>query len=268
VGAATSDPAPVASAPAPKPYSLPKLGGGPGPNGININLSPGGALAAIGEDTIKKERENDGERRKSAHRGSYQAPNLERWRSAIENYVASVKPGNQTALNSARAPFATYINSIHNKIHPIFAEEFLDSLEGLPADHMLNQRTLATSLEIVLDKDTGSVLKMGVTRHSGATPFDLAALDAVKRASPFGKPPSSILSTDGKVYLHWEFHRIRETACSTVNAKPYILNLPVTDPATPPAPGPTNPGGEKAPPSKEGLILLRKPDPLGLVTRR
>ncbi|MFO0659954.1 MAG: TonB C-terminal domain-containing protein [Polyangiaceae bacterium] len=263
VGSANTAPTAVASAPPAKPYTLPGLGGGPGPRGININLSPGGAIAAIGEDTLKKERENDGERRKSAHRGSYQAPSLERWKSAIENYVAAVKPGNQTALNTAAQPFATYLNSIHNKLHPIFADEFLDSLDGLPSGHALNQPNLATSLEIVLDKDTGSIVKMGVTRTSGVTPFDLAALESMKKASPFGKPPSSILSTDGNVYLHWEFHRNHQIACSTINAKPYMLNLPPSAaPTTPPA-GPTKPAGEKSAPSKEGMLLPRKRDSLG-----
>ena len=115
----------------------------------------------------------------------WSASNFERWRSAIENYVSSVKPGNQTALNTAASsPFATYLNGMHNRIHPIFADAFLSSLDNLPATHVLNDQHLVTRLEIVLTKE-GHIVKLGVIKTSGVTAFDIAALDSVQRASPF-----------------------------------------------------------------------------------
>ena len=80
--------------------------GSPGttPGGVNLNLTPGTAVRVIGEDRLARERLADGQRRLSAHRGSWKTGGMERWRSAIENYVPSVKPGNQTALNTARSP--------------------------------------------------------------------------------------------------------------------------------------------------------------------
>ena len=182
-------------------------------------------VAVVGEDKLTKERMADGERRRSAHRGSWQNSSFERWRAAIENYVSSVKPGNQTALNTARSPFGTYLVTIHNRIHPIFAEDFLGSLDGLPGNHPLNDPTLITRLEIVLDRDDGHVIKMGVVRTSGITAFDIAALDSVQRSSPFGKPPKAIVSPDGNVYFHWEFHRDPVFACSTINARPFMLTV-------------------------------------------
>lgn len=217
------------------------LGGKPGPGQINLNLSHEGAVAVIGQDQLRKEREADGERRKSEHRGSFVASNFERWRSAIENYVTTVKPGNQTALNTARVPFATYLNHIHNRIHPIFADSFLESLGGLPRTHPLNDNTLVTHLEIVLSKE-GRIVKMGIAKSSRVTAFDIAALDAVDRASPFGPAPSAILSTDGNVYLHWEFHREEVFACSTANARPFMLNVPTAP--TPAQPPPRDPNRE------------------------
>jgi hypothetical protein len=81
-------------------------------------------------------------------------------------------------------------------------------------------------LEIVVEPNTGQVVKMGVTKTSGITGFDVGALDSVKRSAPFGKAPSAIISSDGNVYLHWEFHRNPIYACSTMNARPYMLNNP------------------------------------------
>lgn len=161
------------------------------------------------------ERKLDGERRRSKHRGSWKSQGIERWRSAIENYVPSVQPGNQTALNTARVPFASYLNAIHNRLHPIFADSFLASLDSLPANHPMNRPDIKTHLEIVLSQDDGRVVRMGVTRTSGVTAFDIAALESVQRGSPYGAPPREIVSPDGNVYFHWEFYRNPYYACST-----------------------------------------------------
>ncbi len=164
-----------------------------------------------------------------------------RWKSAIENYTPSVQLGNQTALNTAASAFGSYLSMIHNRIHPIFADSFLGSLDNLPASHPMNNQDLSTEIEIILDQESGNVVRMGVTKFSGITAFDIAALDSVKRAAPFGTPPHEIVSPDGKVYLH-EFHR-NQYACSTLNARPFILKAqPGTAPTevTPP-PAPTDP---------------------------
>jgi len=240
------------------------LGGKAGPGQVNLNLNQQGVVAVVGQDELRKERLADGERRKSEHRGSWVASNFERWRSAIENYVSSVKPGNTTALNTARVPFATYLNSMHNRIHPIFADSFLGSLDGLPASHPMNDQKLVTRLEIVLTRD-GQLHHMGIVKTSGITAFDIAALDAVQRASPFGTAPSAIVSPDGRVYLHWEFHR-DDYACSTMNARPFMLNAapkaPPVEPTPPPLPPRPNEGPPPAntPDTRQGMLQTRADD--------
>jgi hypothetical protein len=167
-----------------------------------------------------------------------------------------VRAGNQTALNTARSAFAGYLNAIHNRIHPIFVFSFLDSLDGLPASHPMNNQDLSTEIEIILDQESGNVVRMGVTKFSGITAFDVAALDSVKRAGPFGAPPREIVSPDGRVYLHWEFHRNAE-ACSTFNARPFILKAePGTAPTeVKPPPSPSDPT-ETSPRERHGLNAL------------
>ena len=256
------------SLPGGKMWSLPGLGQSATPGAINTNLTQVQVASIVGLDNLRKLREADGERRKSEHRGSWIASNFDRWRSAIENYVSSVKPGNQTALNTAQVPFASYLNGMHNRIHPIFADSFLESLDGLPPNHPMNDQHLVTRLEIVLTKE-GHLRKMGIVKTSGLTAFDIAALDAIDRAQPFGPAPGAIVSPDGNVYLHWEFHRDEVYACSTQGARPYILNTPGPKEETQPpsAPSPASPGKEhEAPPSspndaREGLRLV-PPGPL------
>jgi TonB family protein len=146
----------------------------------------------------------------------------ERWWAALDGYVSTVTVGNQTALNAAAVPFAAYLNAMHARIHPIFAEWFLNSLDARPKDDPLNDQLLVTRLEIVVTKE-GRLRRMGVIKSSGLTDFDIAALDSVDRAQQFGRAPSEILSPDGNVYLHWEFHRDEVYACSTTGSRPYIL---------------------------------------------
>ena len=193
--------------------------------GVNLGLTHKQAFAAIGRDRLALEKKLDSERRKSAHRGSWKSLGIEKWRSAIENYVPSVRPGNQTALNTARVPFASYLNAIHNRLHPIFADSFLGSLDSLAGTHPMNRPSIKTHLEIVLSQQDGRVVRMGITRTSGVTAFDIAALESVQRASPYGAPPKEIISPDGNVYFHWEFHRNPYYACSTYFARPYILKV-------------------------------------------
>jgi hypothetical protein len=210
------------------------LGGAGAPGGPNLNLTMAGVESVVGKEKFKTEREADGAARRSARLGSYEKNKFDRWRAAIENYEPAVKEGNQTSLNAAASPFATYLTTIHNRLHPIFAEEFLDSLESLPKSHVLNG-DLVTVLEVVLSPAEGRIVGMGVVRGSGVTAFDVVSLSSVNRAQPFGKAPDVIVSPDGKVYLHWEFHRDRNDACTTRNAFPFMLK------AAPPGPAPLAP---------------------------
>lgn len=215
--------------------------------GVNLNLDHRTAQSIVGDAQIAKIRSKSGERRLSQHRGSWTSLGLTRWQPALENYTASVKAGNQTALNTARVPFARYLNEIHQRLHQVFAGRFLGHLSRLPGDHPLSNRRMSTHLEIALDRQEGKIVKMGVIKSSGVTGFDIGALDSVEKAGPFGPPPPSIVSFDGNVYLHWEFYRKPEYACSTYFAHPFLLDG--GQESAPPQPPPPQPTKEKEKPS-------------------
>jgi len=234
------------------------------PGGINLNLSFNQAQAVVGKEQLDKDRKADSLRLRSKHRGSWAMVGLSRWKSAIENYVPHVKPGNQTALNTRASAFANYLNAMHQRIHVIFADEFLAHLDQLPKDSPLNNFDIHTELEIILNQTEGGVVTMGIVKTSGATAFDINALEAVNKAAPFGKPPSEIVSPDGNVYLHWEFHRNPDMACSTWFAYPYILKGPPSSP--PPSNTPPSRNLERAPLGEfvpTNYSIPERPDPRG-----
>lgn len=201
----------------------PWLPGKPGDALGLYSINAYGLLDALGRKHLRKEQEKARNTRIARHRGSMKGNQFEKYRAAIENYDPTVKPGNQTSLNAARVPFASYINKMHNRIHPIFADGFLGSLKKLDADDKLSNMKLSAHMELVLDGESGAVVNAGIVRPSGVTAFDVAAISSVYSAGPFGKAPDVIVSPDGKVYVHWEFYRDPYYACTSKFARPYIL---------------------------------------------
>jgi TonB family protein len=142
----------------------------------------------------------------------------------LDGYVRRVTLGNQRPLSTSASCFAVYLNEMHKRIHPFFADSFLASLDSLPPTDPMNDAQLTTRLEVVLTKE-GHIQQMGVVKSSKLTAFDIATLDSVDRAQPFGPAPDAIVSSDGFVYLAWEFHRNEVYACSTIGTRPYLLSL-------------------------------------------
>jgi len=164
---------------------------------------------------------------RSKHKGKF-AERRERVRSALENFITEVKPGNQTALNTRAAPFAQFITRMHRKIHELWAFGFMAGMDDKPASVPLNNPALVAKLEIVLDGQ-GNVDRVAVVRSSGLTIYDSAAIDVVYSAAPYPTPPPTILSGNGKVYIHWTFHR-NEEACGTAGVDYFILNNGIKSP--------------------------------------
>lgn len=197
--------------------------------------------------------------RRSQARGNYSDSWREN-RASIENYTPSVRVGNQTALRTAASPFAGYLTGMHRRIHRLFVDGFIADLSAAPANSPLNNMTLATTVEIILERD-GRVARLGVLRTSGNTPFDVASLNSVRRAAPFGTAPPAILSGDARVYVHWTFFR-DERYCNPGSAEPFILPAPGGQPPAgiPRAPTGPAPRDEHPPMPAPGALGQREPN--------
>lgn len=248
--ASTEAPTPSGEGPAPSPASTAGEAGQGGEGGrggrraaevLGVQgLGPAGTLRALmprydnfvavyGREEIQRQREEAAQRRSEA-RGS----TSDDWavtRAALENFVSNVRVGNQTALRAAASPFAGYIVAMHNRIHRTFADGFIVGLAALPGSSPLNDLSLHTTLEIIIERD-GRLHRINIVRSSGTLPFDVAAMNSVRRAAPFGEAPSAILSGDGRVYVHWGFYR-NERQCGPFNAEPFILPTPAGAPSRP-----------------------------------
>jgi TonB family protein len=151
------------------------------------------------------------------------------WRSALHDYVPLVNLEGDGQVASGRV--AAFVNGMHARIHALFADWFLDSLDDRRSTEPLHDRHLFVRLEIVIAPD-GRIQRIGVVQSSGFTEFDIGALDSVQRAAPFDPPPAQAQSADGNVYLHWDLHRDPVFACSTMNVRRFLLE-PVPPPNAP-----------------------------------
>ena len=201
-------------------------GRGAGESGVDLRVSWSTFERTFTPDQLRDERERYVAERRSRARGGAREQRWREFRSAIENYVPNVRPGNQTALNAAASPFAEYLATVHRRIHREFADRFLAGLPG--GTNPFGDHSLMTNLEIILNRD-GTVHRVGIVATSGFLPFDYGAFESVMRAQPYPEPPPDILSGDGRVYFHWGFYR-NERQCGTFNAEPYILPHPPTTP--------------------------------------
>jgi outer membrane biosynthesis protein TonB len=178
--------------------------GQPGRSGIKTELTQDSYERIVGKDTARDELELA--RRQTSKRKGRWERKLGRVQSALENFTPEIKPGNQTALKTRAEPFAVYVARMHRKIHELWGFGFIEELDAKPATHELNNWNLATKIEVVVNPD-GTVAKATVVDHSGVLAFDVAALDTVFAGEPYDATPQDIRSPDGKVYLHWRFHR-------------------------------------------------------------
>ncbi len=163
------------------------------------------------------------EKERSTRVGKHQR-GMARVRSALENFIPEVRPGNQTALNTRAAPFAAFIARMHRSIHQLWGFGALENWDELPSTSPLNDESLMNKLEIVLNRD-GTIDKVTPVRTSKYLPFDAAAIDVVFSAGPYPEPPREIRSANGKIYVHWSFFRDGRQ-CATSGVDYFILNNP------------------------------------------
>lgn len=104
--------------------------------------------------------------------------------------------GERVDLNSARYPYAGYIERIKRQVNFWHKQ----NLNNLPASVRIAKPRYTTSVDVVLDSD-GALEIIDVVAESGSAPIDDCLVRAFKMAGPFPNPPVGLIKKDGRVYL-------------------------------------------------------------------
>lgn len=155
----------------------------------------------------------------------YAAVDVDAWASALAGYKPEANGGRPVAWEGAEGDMKAYLEAVHACAHVAFADSFLPSLDALPKDHPLADRELATTVELVVDGESGALVESGVVASSGVPELDAAVLTAFGRAFPLEPPPPATLSSDGRFYVTWEVHRDPAQACSAAGARAWKLRF-------------------------------------------
>lgn len=94
-------------------------------------------------------------------------------------------PSHSRSLGAAAVPLTMYLNQLHRKLHPQFADGLLTAMDRLPKAHPLQEQSLATTVGLVVRGTDGHLVWRSVLRSSGFTAFDISALRAIDLAAPF-----------------------------------------------------------------------------------
>lgn len=100
---------------------------------------------------------------------------------------------------------AGYLGALAQQLQPGWGQFLEDCRLRLPANDPLNAHTLATAVELVIDRK-GALVSSRVT-SSGNASFDRAATQVIADAQPLSAPPPDLASDDDLVHVRWLFAR-------------------------------------------------------------
>ena len=202
------------------------LGGGATPDGVNLNLTAAS-------------RRRRGRRKSSSPRSARPTASAARARTAARGRrrasSAGARPSRTTSRPSSPAtrprstrravPFAS-VPQHDPQPHPPALRRRLPRLARRPAREPPAER--AAARHAARDRPEPRRRPRREDGHRADERHHRVRHRRARRRaarSPFGKPPKAIVSPDGNVYFHWEFHRDPVFACSTMNARPFMLNV-------------------------------------------
>lgn len=143
--------------------------------------------------------------------------------TALKSFSQNVRPGNHVGVNPKSGAFGSYIGAIHQKIHGRWAHGYLMDLDlHEPAGSPMNDPNLNTTLEFVIRATDGVVESVHIVRSSGQLRFDAQAVAVAHAIGPHPNPPPSLVSPDGRVYVHWNFWR-DQRQCGLFGARIYLV---------------------------------------------
>jgi hypothetical protein len=142
---------------------------------------------------------------------------------AIAIFAAPVlaAPADRTPYSYDAKEAGAYLDAMHAKIHPVYVKE-LARLDKLGPTQPFNDLTAYAVLFVILDGD-GKILDVNMVKGTGVPELNQAIRRGFEGGGPFGKPPASLRSEDGKTRVRWEIHRDPSQHCAPTHAWPMIV---------------------------------------------
>jgi len=101
-----------------------------------------------------------------------------------------------------------YLRALHDHIHPLWTGLFIHGVaDQAPASSPLNNVGHHAAAVLFSVRWDGSTTDVTLVGSSGATSFDQAAIDAIRRVDDFPVPPVAVLSDDGLAHFRWVLAR-------------------------------------------------------------
>ncbi|MDQ3367633.1 MAG: TonB C-terminal domain-containing protein, partial [Myxococcota bacterium] len=119
---------------------------------------------------------------------------------------------------------AAYLRSAAAQIQPRWEQFLEDCRLRLPKAHPLNQPTLASVVELAVQRD-GTLADVRLVTGSGTGDFDVAVFDVLADVT-LPPPPAALESDDELVHLRWQFARDRRQA-GPATAQVVLVELPL-----------------------------------------
>jgi len=111
---------------------------------------------------------------------------------------------------------AEYFNTVHAKLHPVFADTFLPSRTSEPSDG----ESLRVQVNLQIEQREGILQRMTIAKTSGVAEFDAAAMEAFLLVFPI-PAPVEITAANGLVYVTWYMRNDPRQACSAITSGLY-----------------------------------------------
>jgi TonB family protein len=108
---------------------------------------------------------------------------------------------------STPGPIGDYLRAVHGRLHARWNQDFVKTVSATyRTDHPLNDPARRATLALTIRWD-GSIAEATVKNSSGSTEFDAAALDVVRKSTPFPLPVAEVISDDSFAHVEWTFAR-------------------------------------------------------------
>lgn len=129
--------------------------------------------------------------------------------SQTMDFLLDVEPGANTLLNTRAFKYYSYFSRMKTQLYSRWMQYFQQKpihlfIIKLPQSHR-SQQLFSTHLYALLSPD-GELQDLRVSKSSGETYVDEAALHAFLSAVPFPNTPKDLVAKDGYVHIHQKFH--------------------------------------------------------------